>query len=172
MSIKRIITKEEFNNENKKVAVITKTENLILSYICQALTSIEIGDKIGISSKTVEVHRHNLLVKTGCHSTLQLAIRVLKQNKNKHLFDPLPWVIFTRTSGKPLYYMGYYGLPNVLHNSGDPATTSKPKDAALFISERAANTVLIKMVQKGSSFQWKTKELDITVKNDQKILTI
>ena len=47
--------------DNKKD--LTSKEIDIIKYIAQGMTSKEIGDKLNISHRTVETHRHNILKK-------------------------------------------------------------------------------------------------------------
>ena len=48
--------------------------------ICQELTTSEIADKLFISTRTVEGHRNNLLVKTGCRNTAGLVLFAVKHH--------------------------------------------------------------------------------------------
>lgn len=56
----------------------TRREEEILKLICQQYTSEEIGEKLFISSKTVNGHRNNLLQKTGSKNTAGLVIYAIK----------------------------------------------------------------------------------------------
>ncbi len=51
---------------------LTKREREVLCLICQGLSSKVVADKLGISTKTVEFHRANLLQKTRAGSTPRL----------------------------------------------------------------------------------------------------
>lgn len=42
----------------------------------EGLTSKQIGRRLGISYRTVEVHRREVLLKTGCRTTVVLARRL------------------------------------------------------------------------------------------------
>ncbi|MEH6305788.1 response regulator transcription factor [Olivibacter sp. CPCC 100613] len=57
---------------------LTKRENEILSLICQEFTNAEIAEKLFLSTRTVEGHRNNLLLKTGCKNTAGLVIYAIK----------------------------------------------------------------------------------------------
>lgn len=59
------------NNEAKKELTFKEIE--IVKLISQGLTSKEIGEKIFISSRTVETHRHNILKKLGIPNAAQLS---------------------------------------------------------------------------------------------------
>ncbi|MGN7785616.1 response regulator transcription factor [Niabella sp. 22666] len=55
-------------------------EREILLLICKEYSNIEIGQKLFISSRTVEGHRNNLLMKTGCRNTAGLVIFAVKSH--------------------------------------------------------------------------------------------
>jgi len=57
---------------------LTERENEILTLLCQEFTNAEIGEKLFISTRTVEGHRNNLLLKTGCRNTAGLVIFAIK----------------------------------------------------------------------------------------------
>lgn len=57
---------------------LTNREKEVLELICQQLTAEEIGEKLFISSKTVNGHRNNLLQKTGVKNTAGLVVFALK----------------------------------------------------------------------------------------------
>lgn len=56
----------------KQLAILTPREQEILALIVKEFTSNQIADQLFISRKTVEVHRANILEKTGCKSTIGL----------------------------------------------------------------------------------------------------
>lgn len=55
-----------------RFAALSRREAEILESIVEGRSSREIGDLLGISAKTVSIHRGNLLKKTGARSTGQL----------------------------------------------------------------------------------------------------
>lgn len=57
---------------------LSKRESEILDLICEGLSSHEIADKLGVSRRTVEGHRANLIAKTGAKSTIQLVLYAMK----------------------------------------------------------------------------------------------
>lgn len=57
---------------------LSERETTILKMICDELTNIEIAEKLFISSRTVDGHRTNLLIKTGCKNTAGLVIFAIK----------------------------------------------------------------------------------------------
>lgn len=52
----------------------------ILFYVCQGFSNQEIADQLFISKRTVDKHRANLLLKTGCRNTAAL-VKYAIQNK-------------------------------------------------------------------------------------------
>ena len=61
-------------------AKITDRETEVLKLICCELSSAEIGEKLYLSTRTVEMHRNNLLIKTGCRNTAGLVLFAIKYN--------------------------------------------------------------------------------------------
>lgn len=59
---------------------ITRREKQILKLICEEYTSQEISEKLFISESTVNGHRNNLLLKTGCRNTAGLVLFAIKNN--------------------------------------------------------------------------------------------
>jgi DNA-binding NarL/FixJ family response regulator len=62
-------------SENK----LTARELEILQLICKQFNSSEIAEKLFLSNRTVEGHRNNLLLKTGCRNTAGLVLYALRQ---------------------------------------------------------------------------------------------
>ena len=62
---------------------LTDREKDVLILLCQEFTNAEIGEKLFISTRTVEGHRNNLILKTGCRNTAGLVIFAIKND----LFD-------------------------------------------------------------------------------------
>ncbi len=62
---------------------ITAREKEIIQLICKEFTTSEIAEKLFISERTVDGHRNNLLVKTGCRNTAGLVLYAIKNE----LFD-------------------------------------------------------------------------------------
>jgi DNA-binding NarL/FixJ family response regulator len=63
-----------FENVNK----LTAREKEVLQLICKQLNSNEIAEKLFLSTRTVEGHRNNLLLKTGSRNTAGLVLYALK----------------------------------------------------------------------------------------------
>lgn len=59
-------------NLRHRFASLSRRESEVLENIVEGRSSREIGDVLGISAKTVSIHRSNLLKKTGARSTGQL----------------------------------------------------------------------------------------------------
>ncbi len=59
---------------------LTDREREILTLICEEKTSQEIADELGISKRTVEWHRKNLIEKVGVKSTAGLVIKAIKHD--------------------------------------------------------------------------------------------
>ncbi|MEZ4858737.1 MAG: response regulator transcription factor [Flavobacteriaceae bacterium] len=59
---------------------ITQREKEVLELICHQKTSQEIAEKLFISKRTVEVHRKNLLEKTGVKNLAGLVVFAIKNN--------------------------------------------------------------------------------------------
>jgi DNA-binding NarL/FixJ family response regulator len=60
-------------------AMITPTELKIIKEVANGSTSKEVAAKLNISLKTVEVHRHNVMKKTGAGNFIQLIIALYKK---------------------------------------------------------------------------------------------
>ncbi len=59
-------------NKDSEIPVITRREKEVLVLIAEGLTNHEIGDKLFISTTTVDTHRKNLLVKFAAKNTATL----------------------------------------------------------------------------------------------------
>ncbi|MCH8330714.1 MAG: response regulator transcription factor [Bacteroidetes bacterium] len=57
---------------------LTRRELQILKFICREHTNKEIGEKLYISSRTVEGYRQQLLEKTGARNTAGLVMFAMK----------------------------------------------------------------------------------------------
>ncbi|KPE49364.1 response regulator transcription factor [Chryseobacterium indologenes] len=57
---------------------ISKREKEVLELICRQYSTSEIADKLFLSSRTVEGHRNNLLLKTGAKNTAGLVVYAIE----------------------------------------------------------------------------------------------
>jgi len=57
---------------------LSEREKEVLSLICKEYSNADIAEKLFISIRTVEGHRNNLLMKTGCKNTAGLVVFALK----------------------------------------------------------------------------------------------
>lgn len=67
--------KTSLTNVNEE---LTERESEILLLICKGLTNNEIADRLGLSKRTVDKHRENLLMKTQSKNTANLVIYAIK----------------------------------------------------------------------------------------------
>ena len=59
---------------------LSERELEVLIEICQGLSNMEIADKLFISKRTVEKHRANILLKTGCKNTASLVVFAIRNH--------------------------------------------------------------------------------------------
>jgi len=59
---------------------LTAREIEIVKLACKEMSSIEIGDKLCISDRTVEKHRKRIMEKTGCRNFIGVVLFALKNN--------------------------------------------------------------------------------------------
>lgn len=64
---------------------LTDRERQVLNLVVAGSTNREIADTLGISAKTVDRHRTNMMAKTGAHSATELVAFALREG----LIDPL-----------------------------------------------------------------------------------
>ncbi|MFC5045175.1 response regulator [Aquimarina hainanensis] len=57
---------------------LTKREREVLKLICEQKTTIEIGEQLFISPRTVDGHRNNLMIKTGSKNIAGLVIHAIE----------------------------------------------------------------------------------------------
>ena len=68
------------NSNSFNETSLSKRELEVLELICQQLTTNEIGEKLFISPRTVEVHRNNLQIKAGVKNVAGLVIYAIQHN--------------------------------------------------------------------------------------------
>ncbi|HTI09815.1 MAG TPA: response regulator transcription factor [Puia sp.] len=66
--------------------MLSPREKEILRLICKELTNAEIAKQLFISIRTVEGHRNNLLLKTGCRNTAGLVLFAVRNKLAEGLF--------------------------------------------------------------------------------------
>jgi DNA-binding NarL/FixJ family response regulator len=67
-----------YNTINHIPIELTGREKEVLKLICQELTNQEIADQLFVSVRTIEGHRNNLLLKTGCRNTAGLVMFAIR----------------------------------------------------------------------------------------------
>lgn len=65
--------------EPERVVELSDREQEVLSLICEGLSNQEIADKLHLSKRTVDKHRENIMLKTGCKNTATLVMLAIKQ---------------------------------------------------------------------------------------------
>ncbi len=68
------------NSQEKRNIILTKREKQVLSLIANGYSNQEIGDKLGISSRTVDTYKTNLMQKLNIKSTAALARFAFENN--------------------------------------------------------------------------------------------
>ena len=78
--LRRIIykTADKARKITKFISDISKRELEILKYICEGLSNDEIGAKLFISPRTVEIHKAHILEKTHSKNTINLILYAIK----------------------------------------------------------------------------------------------
>lgn len=71
--------------ENTERSALTDRERQVLNLVVAGRTNKEIADTLGISAKTVDRHRTNMMAKTDVHSATELVAYALREG----LIDPL-----------------------------------------------------------------------------------
>lgn len=66
-------------NKNQKEPIdLTKREKDVLQLICKGLSTSQIAEKLFLSTRTIERHRSNLLMKTNSPNSVSLALFAIK----------------------------------------------------------------------------------------------
>lgn len=63
---------KHYSTKANKTSVLTNREREILQFIIQGISNKDIAEKLNISSKTVSVHRYNIMYKLDIKSSLDL----------------------------------------------------------------------------------------------------
>lgn len=81
---KELLNQISIENKNDKLDdTFSEREHEILIKICEGKSNQEIGDELFISKRTVEKHRANLMIKTGCSNTASLVVYAVKKGLYK-----------------------------------------------------------------------------------------
>jgi DNA-binding NarL/FixJ family response regulator len=56
------------------MTALTPREADVMRLICEGLTAQGVGEALGISSRTVEIHRRNAIIKLGARNQTQAAV--------------------------------------------------------------------------------------------------
>lgn len=72
------ITQKQLKETEKELPTFSERELEILNLICKGYTSIEIGELLGISNRTVDGHRAIIMEKMGAKNTVQLVTFAIK----------------------------------------------------------------------------------------------
>lgn len=78
-----LIALEDQQSNNNTQSFFSNRENEILNLIFQGKTSKEISDELLVSTRTIDVHRHNIMKKTQTTSTVELLIYAIKNGLYK-----------------------------------------------------------------------------------------
>jgi DNA-binding NarL/FixJ family response regulator len=82
-TIESLIEGEEVRSTSERITDLTERELQVLQLICREQINREIAEELGISVRTVDAHRRNLMQKTGVKNTAGLVKFAIKNN----LFD-------------------------------------------------------------------------------------
>lgn len=82
-TIGMLLDKDPMPEKGHNATSLTDREHEVLQLICQELTNREAAEELGISVRTVDAHRRNLLQKTGAKNTAGLVKFAIKH----HLID-------------------------------------------------------------------------------------
>ena len=74
---------DESQNHDRQLATLTKREQEVLDKLLAGSISKQIARELGISTRTVEAHRQNLLRKLGVGSVKELILHPITQEKGK-----------------------------------------------------------------------------------------
>jgi FixJ family two-component response regulator len=76
-------SRDETQTHEKQLAMLTKREQEVLDKLLAGSISRQIARELGISTRTVEVHRQNLLRKLGVGSVKELMLHPIAQEKRE-----------------------------------------------------------------------------------------
>ncbi|MCU0695250.1 MAG: LuxR C-terminal-related transcriptional regulator [Myxococcaceae bacterium] len=73
----RLETEARHLESSNRLKQLTAREGDVLELVLEGLTNKEMADRLGISVKTIEVHRSRVMHKMGARSSAELALRVV-----------------------------------------------------------------------------------------------
>ena len=79
-SIALLVEGEKVRSTGERVADLTERELQVLQLICREQINREIAEDLGISVRTVDAHRRNLMQKTGAKNTVGLVKFAIKND--------------------------------------------------------------------------------------------
>jgi FixJ family two-component response regulator len=77
----RLQTSHPLHSETQSFQSLTPREREVLDAIAQGLTHREVGERLGISPRTVEVHKGRVMEKLGTKTLAELLRRAMQQSK-------------------------------------------------------------------------------------------
>lgn len=74
-----LVTSLKHADEPSPNSRVSNRESEVLLLICQGLSTHQIAESLSLSKRTVDNHRANILVKTGCRNTASLVAYAIKE---------------------------------------------------------------------------------------------
>jgi FixJ family two-component response regulator len=81
-AFERLKRKQEDSPHDPLQDLLTPREKEVLEVIVQGLTHRQIGDQLGISPRTVEVHKGRIMEKLGVRTLAELLRKTMKSSKH------------------------------------------------------------------------------------------
>lgn len=72
------------------IPILSPKEREVLKLVAEGFTSKEIGQKMGISPRTADVHRHNLIRKLGLRNRVEAVKRAMELGIIPAIRGPVP----------------------------------------------------------------------------------
>lgn len=66
------------DEDTRSSVQLTKRELQVLDLIANGLSNARIGERLGVSAKTIDGHRTNLMTKLGAHSVAELVVKAMR----------------------------------------------------------------------------------------------
>jgi DNA-binding NarL/FixJ family response regulator len=74
----QILQGKEERAQHHKQMQLTQREKEVLTHLCQGKTNAEIADALFVSQRTIDRHKSNLFLKTGCNNSVALALFAIR----------------------------------------------------------------------------------------------